>query len=468
MSEMMQNTNDSIQLEQDRAKARKVFGLGDFGFPSMTNVEGTFWTFFMTDIAMVPLSLMALIQTITGMIELVMSPLYGVIINTVKPGKWGRYSTWMIVCPPLIVLSYIFQWFPFSTGTVNGIVIAVGYTISHLFWNAIWVANVSLLPILARNSDERVKLSSKRFTFNYAARVLASWYMVPFISVMATVIGKNLAYGLLAFLTSLLMLAGYTIVGKAASKVELALEQPAETVKKQAIWGPMLKSFSGNPHLIALIVVDAARNVGSFVIGTFGMYYFTYVVGSMTFQPLCMFIGTLCGLSGAYISRFTLKFMKNRTACIVTALGSAVVLGLIVFLGYSLPVYIVLNAAYGLLTAAFQALLVPLYSETCTFAEWKTGVDNSGVIMGMQQLGVKLGAVFKGVAVSISLSSAGYVAGMEATPALKAGILRGYFLFPGTAFIIGGLALLFFYKLTPSKVEEMQKEIELRKSGAQA
>ena len=93
-------------------------------------------------------------------------------------------------------------------------------------------------------------------------------------------------------------------------------------------------------------------------------------------------------------------------------------------------------------------------------------MDNSGVIMGMQQLGVKLGAVFKGVAISISLSAAGYVAGMETTPELQAGILRGYFLFPGTAFIIGGLALIFFYKLTPKKVEEMQKEIEQRKLSA--
>ena len=137
-----------------------------------------------------------------------------------------------------------------------------------------------------------------------------------------------------------------------------------------------------------------------------------------------MLIGTVCGLLGAYLARFTIKFMTNRTACIVFALISAGSLAVIMFFGESLAIYVVFNSLYQALTAAFQALLVPLYSETCTFAEWKTGADNSGVIMGMQQLGVKLGAIFKGVAVSISLSAAGYVAGMEATPALKAGILR--------------------------------------------
>ena len=460
---MEQNTN----LEVSRKKARRLFGLGDFGFPSMTNVESQFWTFFMTDVAMVPLGLMATIQTITGIIEMIASPLYGVVISATKAGKFGRYSTWMIVCPPFIVGTYLFQWFALSgSGTINGLIIAIGYTISHLLWNAIWVANVSLLPILASNADERVKLSSKRFVFNYAARVCASFYLVPMVTLFTGLVGVKLAYACVALFAGILMLIGYTIVGKAASHVELAMEDTTPKEGKREIWGPMLKAFVGNPHLIALIVVDAARNVGSFVIGSFNMYYFTYVVGSMDFFSTNMFIGTVCGLCGAYIARFAIKFMTNRTACIVTALLSATALALIMFLGKNLIIYIICTGAYQALTAAFQALLVPLYSETCTFAEWKTGVDNSGVIMGMQQLGVKLGAVFKGVAVSISLSAAGYVAGMETTPELQAGILRGYFLFPGTAFIIGALALIFFYKLTPKKVEEMQKEIEQRKLSA--
>ena len=457
----MENTST---LELNRKKARRLFGLGDFGFPSMTNVETQFWTFFMTDVALVPLGLMATIQTITGIIEMIMSPLYGVILSATKAGKFGRYSTWMIVCPPLIVGTYLFQWFAFSgSGTVNGLIISVGYTISHLLWNAIWVANVSLLPILATTAEERVKLSSKRFTFNYAARVCGSFYLVPMVTLFTDVLGVEFAYGCVALFTGLLMLIGYTVVGRAASRVEVAMEDTVPAGTKRKVWGPMLKAFVGNPHLIALILVDAARNVGSFVIGSFNMYYFTYVVGSMDFYSTNMFIGYLGGVGGAYIARFAIKFMTNRTACIATALCSAGSLALIMFLGQNLIIYIIVYCCYQALTAAFQALLVPLYSETCTFAHWKTGTDNSGVIMGMQQLGVKLGAVFKGVAVSVSLSAAGYVAGMETTPELKAGILRGYFLFPGTAFIIGALALLFFYKLTPKGVEDMQKEIEQRK-----
>lgn len=297
--------------------------------------------------------------------------------------------------------------------------------------------------------------------------MLASFYLVPMLGFFTSVVGLNLAYPLIALFASMLMLIGYTVVAKYASKVEVTMSAgQSEGAEKRKIWGPMLKAFVGNPHLIALIVVDAARNVGSFVLASFNMYYFTYVVGSMAFFSTNMLIGTICGLLGAYLARFTIKFMTNRTACIAFALISAGSLAVIMFFGESLPIYVVFNSLYQALTAAFQALLVPLYSETCTFAEWKTGADNSGVIMGMQQLGVKLGAIFKGVAVSISLSAAGYVAGMEATPALKAGILRGYFLFPGTAFIIGGLALLIFYRLTPTRVEEMQKEIEARKQSA--
>ena len=363
----MENGNS---LELNRKKARRLFGLGDFGFPSMTNVESQFWTFFMTDVAMVPLGLMATIQTITGIIEMIMSPLYGVILSATRAGRFGRYSTWMIVCPPFIVGSYIFQWFALSgSEMVNGLVIAIGYTVSHMLWNAIWVANVSLLPILATTAEERVKLSSKRFTFNYAARVCASFYLVPMVSLFTGIVGVKLAYAGVALFTSMLMLIGYTTVALSASRVETAMTDTAPAEGRRQIWGPMLKAFVGNPHLIALIVVDAARNVGSFVIGSFNMYYFTYVAGSMDFFSTSMFIGTVCGLCGAYIARFIIKFMTNRTACIVTALGSAGILAGIMFFGENLVVYVSLSGLYGALTAAFQALLVPLYSETCTFAE---------------------------------------------------------------------------------------------------
>ena len=83
----MENGNS---LELNRKKARRLFGLGDFGFPSMTNVESQFWTFFMTDVAMVPLGLMATIQTITGIIEMIMSPLYGVILSATRAGRCTR------------------------------------------------------------------------------------------------------------------------------------------------------------------------------------------------------------------------------------------------------------------------------------------------------------------------------------------------------------------------------------------
>ena len=229
----------------------------------------------------------------------------------------------------------------------------------------------------------------------------------------------------------------------------------------------MLKAFVGNPHLIALIVVDAARNVGSFVLASFNMYYFTYVVGSMAFFSTNMLIGTVCGLLGAYLARFTIKFMTNRTACIVFALISAGSLAVIMFFGESLAIYVVFNSLYQALTAAFQALLVPLYSETCTFAEWKTGADNSGVIMGMQQLGVKLGAIFKGVAVSISLSAAGYVAG-------HGGYSRSESRHPSGIFPLSGNRLHHRRPGTASRSinlrrpewEEMQKEIEARKQSA--
>lgn len=75
------------------SKAIKTFyGIGDFGFGLMASVELYFFVFFLTNVAKLSLPTVALISSITSIVDAVSSPFYGAIISGTKPLKWGAKS----------------------------------------------------------------------------------------------------------------------------------------------------------------------------------------------------------------------------------------------------------------------------------------------------------------------------------------------------------------------------------------
>lgn len=78
-------------MKKPLSKAIKTFyGIGDFGFSMMTSVELYLFVFFLTNVAKFSLPMVALIGTVTSVVDALLSPFYGAIISGTKPMKWGR------------------------------------------------------------------------------------------------------------------------------------------------------------------------------------------------------------------------------------------------------------------------------------------------------------------------------------------------------------------------------------------
>mgnify|MGYP000072614954 CR=1 FL=1 len=88
------------------SKSLKMFyGVGDFGFTLMSNIESYHFNFFLTNLAQFPLAMVTLITTIASTVDAVLSWMYGAILNSVKPMKWGatvpgwwRFPGWCPSC----------------------------------------------------------------------------------------------------------------------------------------------------------------------------------------------------------------------------------------------------------------------------------------------------------------------------------------------------------------------------------
>ena len=72
-------------MKKELSKSLKWFyGIGDLFFTLMTSVENYFFNFFLTNIVMLDLGIVTFIQTVTTVVDAVLSWTYGAIMNSIK------------------------------------------------------------------------------------------------------------------------------------------------------------------------------------------------------------------------------------------------------------------------------------------------------------------------------------------------------------------------------------------------
>ena len=86
---------------------KHFWGIGNIGEGFVSMVTSTYFIIFLTDTAMLPLGLVSVITLIGSILDFVLVPVSGALLVSTKPMRWGRYRSWLLVCPPLVVLFYI-------------------------------------------------------------------------------------------------------------------------------------------------------------------------------------------------------------------------------------------------------------------------------------------------------------------------------------------------------------------------
>ncbi|MCR3922355.1 MAG: MFS transporter, partial [Firmicutes bacterium] len=111
------------------SKALKTFyGIGDMGFSLMTSVELFFFVFFLTNVAQFSLAMVAVIGSVTSIVDAILSPFYGAIISGTKPLRWGRNRSWLLIAPPLVVVLFMFQFTRIGpTELISAVIVSLGF-----------------------------------------------------------------------------------------------------------------------------------------------------------------------------------------------------------------------------------------------------------------------------------------------------------------------------------------------------
>ncbi len=447
---------------------KSLYGIGDLGFSMMTSVELYLFVFFMTNVAKFSLTVVALVGSVTSIVDAFLSPIYGGIISGMKPMKWGRNRSWLIVAPPLVVILYMFQYTKIGTEAVAAIIVCAGFILSHIIWNIGWVANVSLIPLLANNPEERALLAARRGTWTSLSGIFFSYIATPLAVFFGTAVGNAITgYTILAGLMAFLMLLGYAVIFKITKGYEETGAEAAAAPSSKITLVDMLKSAFQNPHLLILLLGDFFRYMVNFIMTASAAYYFTYVAQNMKQFPLYLLLGAITQVVGAFISSSVAKKLSTRNASVVSTFGLAVFLIGTKFVAMNVTLFFVGVLIARLFLGIISSTNVALYSDVSVYSEWKTGKNAAPFVMGMMNLALKIAIISRGTIIPFALATAGFVAGADpktASLALKTAVINVFLFIPGIFALVSALILMLGYRLTADKLAGYQAEIDTRKN----
>lgn len=447
---------------------KKFYGVGDCGFTLMSNIESYYFSFFLTNLAKFSLPMVTFITTTASTVDALLSWIYGAILNSIKPMKWGRYRSWLIVIPWLVPFLYAFQFVKIGDGMVSAVIIIIAAIASHVAWNFAYVANVSMISVAGKTPEERSQLSATRAAWANLSKVIFSYIGPGLAAVAAGIIGEVNQYGAAAFVLGCIMAVLYYAHFKMFDGYE-AVQPEAASGKKAAKdkTGGMdlIRALLQNPPLIALLIADLAKFMFNFVLMGVATYYFTYIAGNGKMLAAYILVTNIFCVVGAYLSKTLSNKFTTRTTTIGVMAIQAVLLIVSYFMYNNVMVVIVLMSiamfGYGITYACTPAL----YGDTIVYSEWKTGKNAAGWISGLQNVPLKVSIMTRGIIISACLAMGNFspdIDPVSASEGLKNAISIGFMVIPAIALIVAVAALIFGFKLTKDKVDQYAAEIASR------
>ena len=447
---------------------KKFYGVGDCGFTLMSNIESYYFSFFLTNLAQFSLPMVTFITTVSSTVDALLSWIYGAILNSIKPMKWGRYRSWLIAIPWLVPFLYAFQFVKIGDGMLSAVIIIIAAIASHVAWNFAYVANVSMISVAGSTPEERSQLSSTRAAWANLAKVIFSYVGPGLAAFMAGIIGEVNQYGAAAFVLGCVMAVLYYAHFRMFDGYETVQPETKNTkaaTKDKTGGMDLIRALLQNPPLIALLIADLAKFMFNFVLMGVAAYYFSYVAGNSGMLPTYILVTNIFCVVGAYLSKtLSNKFSTRSTTIGVMAIQAVLLIVSFMFYNSVTLVIVLMSIAmfgYGITYACTPAL----YGDTIVYSEWKTGKNAAGWISGLQNVPLKVSIMTRGIIISACLAMGNFSTDIDPAQApeeLKRAISIGFMVIPAAALIIAVVALLFGFRLTREKVNQYAAEIASR------
>ena len=461
---------------------RYFYGVGDLLYSFSVMFKVYYWTYFLTTVVGLPLGATGLMNTAINTFDLVMGFFWGAMIDKFKVGKWGKYSSVMIICAPLIAITHVFQWFGptlYAFGSSVSVAVIVGFIAFALyivFFNLAWLANRTIPTFTCANEEERSVLIGTQTIWNgvgsltiaYVAAWMLTWFKNP-------VIG----YATSASIMGLLTIPGYFFhcwlikdyEWTPKELIERGIDPNTQKGGSNRVTAlSTLQVLFTNGQLLITTLINIFTGLAGNIFSYMGVYLFEMILNAASLYAFYLTITNFAGIVGAFLSNILTKKIANKTL-VQLSFGVAAVCLVICKMAVN-----ALNAGLftGLMILVRFAIslgapsLATFYTNCAIYEEYRTGVDKTASVMGCPNISIKVSILAIGIIVPAVLASTGYVAGAEVTEATKIALANWYTLVTAAVYALAFVVVTFGYKLDRKTVDKYLKENQERRAKEEA
>ena len=395
----------------------------------------------------------------------------GVIVDSVKPGKDGRFRSWIRrMCVPVALASFLM----YQSGLAGApMTVKVVYMfVTYILWGSICYTSInipygSMAASISADAKDRAALSTWRSVGAQIASTVINM-SVPILVYYTDADGNKLVnkgmFTKLAGVFAICAIICYIICYKCTvERVQVAPKAKGEKGNNNII-----KTLFSSRALLALIAAAIFLVFGTILANSLNAYlyadYFRNTGALSTYNSL-MLIVTL-GLA-PFIVILSMKFGKKETAVVGTAFTGIVYVVLFLLRVQNPWVYVGITfvGAFGYMY--FQMAVWAFLTDVLDDSEVRTHKRDDGAIYGVYSFARKLGQALAGGLGGFALTAIGYAETADVqTQQVKDSLYTVTTLGQGTAFILVALVLLFVYPLSKKKIEENTRVLKERRGNA--
>lgn len=454
-------------------KIKALFGVGDFLFDFHSSYKTYYWSIFLTSIAALPLATVALLNTIVSACEIVMSFFYGVIMDGMKPMKWGRYRSIVLVLAPFTAIIFVLTWLAAGTITSPSVVLVVLVALSLLyavFFNLQYAANTTMVSVCGAKEADRSFLSSRRWAWINATKVVLSAIVTFLIARFTGIFGDSEIYPyiMVAVVFAALLFVGQYIIFNITNGYEetsVGKDATAAPKKERVTFKVMFNTVVHNPPLLAMFCAQCCTTTVSFILAQMAAYQFNFALEAPQMLAIYLAATNFGAVIGSLAAGFLGKKMEAKRLsmcclplCVIFLICARLFAGNVLMF----TIFILLERTCS---NCNYSTFVTMYSNCAIFAEYKTGVNNSGLVMSITNIPVKVAVLITGILIPAVLSMTGYDAALTVIPdAVKTGLTNAITIIPAICYCGAFLVVTFCFKLSGKEVARMQDEINARKT----
>jgi len=177
-------SNESQKLS---VKEKVSYGAGDFASCLFWMTFMYYFTYFYTDVFVIPLAAAATMFLVSRLWDGVNDPIMGMIADRTKT-RWGKFRPYLLwLCVPFAIVGVLTFTVPDFEPKGKLFWAYATFIVIMMLYTAINIPYTALLGVISADSKERTTVSSVKFRFAFAAGIIVAATLLP----MARYLGKG-------------------------------------------------------------------------------------------------------------------------------------------------------------------------------------------------------------------------------------------------------------------------------------